>query len=56
MAARLVQFLANPLPLQLGQIIHEQLAIEMIDFMLDTDGQQTVGFRLDSGNRGEILP
>src|SRR5690606_4783733 len=37
---QLLQFLADAVTLEVGQIIHEQLAIQVIALMLDADRQQ----------------
>ena len=41
------ELLTNPHPFQLRQVINEQLAIEMIDLVLDANRQQIVGFHLE---------
>jgi hypothetical protein len=43
---RLGEFLCHPIALELGNMIDEKHAIEMIDLMLQTRGEQPIGFDL----------
>jgi hypothetical protein len=48
MLARLLfQLLADALALEAGQIIHEQLAVQVIDLVLDAHRQQAIGIQLE---------
>lgn len=43
----LLQAFAQALALQAREIVHEQLAIQMIDFVLDANGQQPIRLQID---------
>src|SRR5256886_12233124 len=45
--ALLLEFLANALALQIRQVIDEQLAVEVVDLMLDTHRQDVVVITLE---------
>ena len=45
--AILLELLADALALELGEVVDEELAVEMIDFVLDADGEQPVGLELE---------
>src|SRR5882672_8557400 len=49
LAAFLLEFLADALALELGQVIDEELALEVIDFVLDADPQQPYGLEFLPG-------
>src|SRR5579862_1245411 len=52
--ALLVEFLANPLALEVGEIVDEQLAVEMIHLVLDADRKDVVVVALEHG-AGAVL-
>src|SRR5690606_39244794 len=47
LAALFLDPLADSLPLQVREVVHEQLALEVIDFVLDAYRQQPVDLELD---------
>ena len=41
------QFLANPFPFQFGDMIHEQLAVQVIQLVLNADRQDAVALHFE---------